>query len=45
MTLADIDREESRSARIAADRDNDPHPEMCRCWPCISDRADVGEER
>lgn len=44
MTLADNDRDESRSAMLAADRDNDPHPEPCRCWPCIQDRADVGDD-
>lgn len=43
-SVVDIDRDESRSAMLDADRYNEPHPEDCRCRPCISDRYDDADE-
>ena len=37
--VVENDREEARSARLAAERDNDPHPQDCRCRPCCIDQS------
>lgn len=37
-SVVDLDREEARSARLAAERDNDDHGPQCRCRSCQLDQ-------
>jgi hypothetical protein len=36
--VVENDREEARSAALAAERTGDGHGPACRCWECDEDR-------
>lgn len=41
--IVDSDRDEARSARLAAERADDPHHPECGCRSCLVDRSGLSD--